>query len=136
MISFSSLLFDARLLRVFNPKKATRIQIPIVTKVELLKTVNISALSNTKRNAITKINDEKRLAMRNREGSLIYFPPQATCPYGNPNANNIWKHIKQNNIITAIQATSSVIIGATYLLSSIAFSVQDFYRIQKILSDR
>ena len=32
---------------------------------------------------------EKRLAMRKRGGSIVYFPPHAACPYGNPSANNI-----------------------------------------------
>jgi hypothetical protein len=88
MIRFSTLLFDAKLPSVFNPRKATRIHTPIVTTVELLKTVSISALSSIKSDATTKTPAEKRLAIRKLEGSFIYFPPQAACPYGNPSANN------------------------------------------------
>ena len=89
MIRFSNLLFDAKLLSVFNPMKATRIQTPFVTTVGLLKTESISALSSTKIDANTKIPAEKRLAMRKREGSFMCFPPHAACPNGNPSANNI-----------------------------------------------
>ena len=89
MIRFSSLLRDARLLSVFNPRKETRIHNIIVTMVGLLKTKSISALSSTKSDATTKTPAEKRLAIRKLEGSLTCFPPQAAFPYGNPNANSI-----------------------------------------------
>ena len=89
MIRFSNALRDAKLLSVFNPKKATINHTTILTIVELLKTEIISALSSIKSETTKKIPAEKRLAMRKRGGSIVYFPPHAACPYGNPSANNI-----------------------------------------------
>ncbi len=53
IISFSNLLRDAKLPIVFNARKMTRIQTPVVTTVELLITETIAAFSSTKIDANT-----------------------------------------------------------------------------------
>jgi hypothetical protein len=53
------LLHDAKLPSVFNARKATRIQIPVVTTVELFKIETTASFSSTKTDANTKIVTEK-----------------------------------------------------------------------------
>jgi len=78
-----------KLVIVFSPKKAVKIQTPYVTTIGLSKTENTSAFSSTIIDANTKITAENRLAMRKPGGSFLYLPPHAAFPNGNPRAYNI-----------------------------------------------
>ena len=84
IIRFSHLLRDMKLLIVFSPKKVVKIQTPYVTTFGLCRTENKLAFSSTKIDTNTKIAAANRLAMRKIGGSILYFPPHAAFPKGNP----------------------------------------------------
>ncbi|MBT7079932.1 MAG: hypothetical protein HN929_00420 [Chloroflexi bacterium] len=88
IIRFSHLLREARLEAVFNPKKPVSIQTPYVNRILLFRSEKTFAFSSTRMDANTKTHAEKTLAMRKRVGSILYLPPHARCPIGNPVASN------------------------------------------------
>lgn len=105
IIRFSSLLLDLKFVRVFNPKKAVKSQTPFVTTIGLFRIENTEALSNTINEVNTKTAAESKLAIRKRVGRILYFPPQAAFPRGNPSASDIWKQAKPKNPVTAMMTT-------------------------------
>ena len=57
---------------------------------EAVKHIDIESFdSSTIIDATIKMTAEDRLAIRKPRGSILYFPPYAALPNGNPRANNI-----------------------------------------------